>query len=74
MADRSDTTESHWLPCPFCGSADVRKMSMAGADEGGFIVECANRMCGVSTPIVFAIKESPDEKLADIWNRRGGVR
>lgn len=54
------------LPCPFCGSAaEIKELS-----EADWIVECTNRMCGVSTPIRIALKEDVRPLLLEVWNRR----
>lgn len=59
-------------PCPFCGGAPhfgvVEGDPETNSDVGGEFIAC--RKCGVTTVLVFPLKESAKEKLTWFWNRR----
>ena len=58
-------------PCPFCGhSAEHIKLDEpeGSVNWGGEIIACS--VCGVATAVVFGIKKSALEHLAELWNRR----
>ena len=52
--------------CPFC----AHKASFDEIEPGGYVVQCSNTLCGVSTPIVYACGDDPLDKLAPNWNAR----
>jgi hypothetical protein len=53
-------------PCAHCGG----KAREGHAEDGGIYLECDNPQCRMSTPLCYPIKESPLERLTEIWNRR----
>lgn len=60
---------SELLPCPCCGSA-AEFDEATGDDFGGHFIACTNRLCGLTTPLMFACGEDPKPLLAERWNRR----
>lgn len=60
------------LPCPFCGGAPkhetVNGPLVSDGDVGGEYIACET--CGVSTMLVFPLKEDALPKLMEMWNRR----
>jgi len=56
-------------PCPCCGSAAEFGVA-TGDDEGGHFVYCTNKLCGLTTPLMFACMDDPKPLLAERWNRR----
>ena len=61
-------------PCPFCGGdAYFGVVGIDGGDEddpnfGGRYIQCDT--CNASTMLMFPLKESVDQALADAWNAR----
>lgn len=62
------------LPCPCCGSKAEFKVvpytDDVSENEGGHYVECTNSQCGVTTRLVFPLKDDVQHELTEVWNRR----
>lgn len=70
---QSDKQRDALLPCPCCGSeARFEKVQHEILDPnfGAEYVECSNRLCGVTTRLVFPVKDDVRRELAEVWNRR----
>lgn len=70
MSDDRVANETVLAPCPCCGAeAQFGKIIDAmSADYGAEYAECTE--CGLTTDLVFAVKEDAKLKLAESWNRR----
>lgn len=68
-------TSKQWLPCPFCGCADIRTTRHPGAGRGEHRGEDVYSMCcygcGASTPNMY--KEYGLDRMREKWNRRAAV-
>jgi hypothetical protein len=61
------------LPCPCCGSSAEFKVvdDLPNINHGGQFVECSNvARCGVTTRLIFPLKDDVSRELAEVWNRR----
>ena len=58
------------LPCPFCGSLDVRLTSAAGerCPEPPYWVTCGRCCAFWPAPKI----QDSDERAAELWNKRAG--
>jgi hypothetical protein len=57
------------LPCPCCGGRAVYgRVNEDGPNFGGEFVDCTS--CGLSTTLMFPMKDSVTRELSEKWNKR----
>ena len=61
------------LPCPFCGSRDIRVQSFEFPGTGiGYFMECSSNKCPASGP--FSSNDGGSKSLIKAWNTRVKVK
>jgi len=71
--DSHNTSYDRISPCPCCGSEAFMNQvpyDPQSENSGGYYIECGNRRCGITTRLVFCIKDDGRRDLVETWNKR----
>lgn len=65
-------TEAYAIkPCPCCGrDARFEEVPEGQQNSGGIYIECTNKLCRLSTNLMFPLMDDVRPELAQKWNRR----